>query len=96
MKYKIREAAYRDLDEIWFYTFQKWSEKQADTYFYLIIQEIEILSNNPSKAKRVPITTVDYFFCRALSHYVFFKYDDDTIEIIRILHKMMDFSKHLE
>jgi toxin ParE1/3/4 len=96
MKYKITEAAYRDLDEIWLYTFQKWSEKQADTYFDLIIQEIEILSNNQSQAKRVPIITKNYYYSRALSHYLFFKYGDNCIQIVRILHKMRDFAKHLE
>jgi toxin ParE1/3/4 len=96
MKYKITEAAYRDLDDIWFYTFQKWSENQANKYFESIIQEIEIISVNPEKAKRMSKVKSDFFYFRTLSHYVFFKYGDDKIEIIRILHKMMDFSKHLE
>jgi toxin ParE1/3/4 len=96
MNYKITEAAYRDLDDIWFYTFQKWSENQANKYFESIIQEIEIISVNPEKAKRMSKVKSDFFYFRTLSHYVFFKYGDDQIEIIRILHKMMDFSKHLE
>ena len=43
MNYKITEAAYRDLDDIWFYTFEKWSEDQANIYFESIIQEIELM-----------------------------------------------------
>ncbi len=44
MKYRISEAAYEDLNDIWFYTFQKWSEKQASKYFEDLITEIESLS----------------------------------------------------
>jgi len=94
MKYRITEAAYNDLSDIYFYTFQKWSANQAGRYFESIIQEIELFSENPEKAKRMPKVRSDFFYFRALSHYVFFRKNGDTIEVIRILHKMMDFSKH--
>ena len=96
MKYIITEAAYRDLDEIWFYTFQKWSESRADSYFEMIIHEIEIISEGPEHAKKISKIKDQYYYFRASSHYVFFKHGDKRIEIIRILHKMMDFSQHLE
>ncbi|MBS7786179.1 type II toxin-antitoxin system RelE/ParE family toxin [Flavobacterium sp. CYK-55] len=96
MKYRITEAAYRDLNDIWFYTFQEWSENQANQYFESIIQQIILFSENPSKAKKLAKVKSEYYYFRALSHYVFFKYGDHQIDIIRILHKMMDFPKHLE
>lgn len=96
MKYRITEAAYRDLNDIWFYTFQEWSENQASKYFESIIQEIELLSENPNKAKKLKKTKSEIYYFRALSHYIFFKYGDEQIDVIRILHKMMDFPKHLE
>jgi len=96
MKYRISEAAYNDLNDIWFYTFQKWSESQASKYFEALIQEIELISANPEKAKKMPKVRADFFYFRALSHYVFFKQNESGIEVVRILHKMMDFSKHLE
>jgi len=96
MNYKITQAAYRDLDDIWFYTFEKWSENQADKYFESIIQEIESIGENPGKAKKMTKIKPDFFYFRTFSHDVFFKFGDDEIEIIRILHKMVDFSKHLE
>ncbi|WP_291134424.1 type II toxin-antitoxin system RelE/ParE family toxin [Flavobacterium sp. UBA7663] len=96
MKYRITESAYQDLNDIWFYTFQEWSENQADKYFESIIQEIELFSENTEKAKKLKKLKSEYYYFRALSHYVFFKYGDDQIDVIRILHKMMDFPKHLE
>jgi toxin ParE1/3/4 len=96
MKYRLTEAAYRDLDNIWLYTFQEWSENQASTYFESITQQIELFSENPQKAKKVQKIKSEIYYFRALSHYVFFKYGNEQIDIIRILHKMMDFPKHLE
>ncbi|MBD3584111.1 type II toxin-antitoxin system RelE/ParE family toxin [Flavobacterium selenitireducens] len=96
MKYRITEAAYNDLNDIYFYTFQKWSENQASKYFESIIHEIRLFSENPEKAKRMPKVRTDFFYFRALSHYVFFKRNGEVIEVVRILHKMMDFSQHLE
>ncbi len=96
MKFIITEAAYSDLDDIWFYTFQKWSENQANKYFETIIREIELISQNPQQGKRMTKIKSDFFYFRSLSHYIFYKQDDESIQIIRILHKMMDFSKHLD
>ncbi|RYG10765.1 MAG: type II toxin-antitoxin system RelE/ParE family toxin [Chitinophagaceae bacterium] len=96
MKYRITEAAYNDLSDIYLYTFEKWSENQASKYFESIIQEIELFSENTEKAKRMSKVNPDYFYFRALSHYVFFKKNENMIEVVRILHKMMDFSQHLE
>ncbi|RZJ70481.1 type II toxin-antitoxin system RelE/ParE family toxin [Flavobacterium sp.] len=96
MKYRITEAAYNDLSDIYFYTTEKWSEEQASKYFESIIAEIELFSEHPENAKQMSKVRIDFFYFRALLHYVFFKKNDDTIEVVRILHKMMDFSNHLE
>ena len=96
MKYQISEAAYNDLNNIWFYTFEKWSENQANAYFESLIEHIEIISNNPKAGKNLPKIRKDFFCERALSHYIFFKKEKDIIVVIRILHKMMEFSQHLE
>ena len=53
MKYRITEAAYKDLNDIWLYTFQKWLENQASKYLESIIQEIEFISENLDKAKKM-------------------------------------------
>ena len=36
-QYKISQQAIDDLNDIWIYTFNKWSKKQADRYYDLII-----------------------------------------------------------
>ena len=45
-KYRISEQAINDLNDIWVYTFHKWSKEQADRYYDLIIEEIEFIAEN--------------------------------------------------
>jgi len=35
-KYKLSNKAVDDLTQIWNYTFNKWSEKQADKYYNML------------------------------------------------------------
>ena len=45
-KYRISKQAIDDLNDIWVYTFYKWSKEQADRYYGLIIGEIEFIADN--------------------------------------------------
>ena len=38
-KYRISAKALEDLENIWIYSFRKWSKEQADKYHRLIIKE---------------------------------------------------------
>jgi toxin ParE1/3/4 len=46
MGYKISVKASEDIENIWLYTFENWSLKQADSYVNLIIDEMEYLADN--------------------------------------------------
>ena len=39
--YRLSPLAERDLEEIWFYTFENWSAEQADRYHNQIMAAIE-------------------------------------------------------
>ena len=39
--YRISNMAIQDLNSIWYYTFEKWSKKQADKYYRELISEIK-------------------------------------------------------
>ena len=45
-KYRISKQVIKDLNDIWIYTFHKWSKEQADRYYDLIIGEIEFIADN--------------------------------------------------
>ena len=61
MNYIISEEALLDLENIWIYTFKKWSKKQADRYFNLLIDEFEFISLNPNSGKDYGKIREDYF-----------------------------------
>lgn len=37
-KYKLTNQAVEDLTNIWEYTFEKWSEKQAEIYYKMLVE----------------------------------------------------------
>jgi toxin ParE1/3/4 len=92
MKYKISQAASRDIENIWLYTIEKWSIEQADRYFNLIMDEIEYLTEYPKSGKNYSIVRKGYFRSQIKSHFIFYKInrENQEIEIIRILHQRMD------
>ena len=97
MKYKISKEAANDLENIWIYTFEKWSSTQADRYFGLLMDEIEYISVNPDVGKDFSHIREGYFRARVKSHFIFYKVNiaTDLVEIIRILHQQMDIGERL-
>jgi toxin ParE1/3/4 len=97
MKFKISQEASRDIENIWFYTFNIWSIEQADRYFNLIIDEIEYLAENPKSGVDYSEVRKGYFRSRIKSHFIFYiiNWQNKEIEIIRILHERMDIEKRL-
>ncbi len=97
MNYKISRQAEADLENIWLYTFEKWSPGQADYYLDVIIDEIEYISENPKSGTDYSDIRKGYFRSRVKSHFIFYKVNlkEETVEIIRILHQQMDIKSHI-
>ena len=94
--YRISRQAIEDLDKIWIYTFNKWTKEKADRYFDLIITEIEFLADNFMTGKSAEQTRKNYRVTKVKSHLIFFrKAENDIVEIVRILHQLMDIKTHL-
>ena len=51
LSYVISKRAVSDLEEIWLYTFEKWSVDQADRYYNLIFDEINFICRNTNTGK---------------------------------------------
>ena len=95
MKYKITNEAQNDLENIWFYTYENLSIKQADRYYKLLLDEIEYLANNPKVGQDYSHVRKDYLRSNVKSHLILYKINqkENLIEIIRILHQRMDVEK---
>ena len=97
IKYRISKQAINDLNDIWIYTFNKWSKEQADRYYDLIIGEIEFIADNYLIGKSGEQTRKNYRVTKIKSHLIFYrKVEDGIVEVVRILHQRMDIKKKLK
>ena len=97
IKYRISKQAIKDLNDIWIYTFNKWSKEQADRYYDLIIGEIEFVADNYLIGKSVEQTRKNYRVTKIKSHLIFYrKAENEIVEVVRILHQRMDIKKRLK
>jgi toxin ParE1/3/4 len=96
-KYRISKQAIDDLNDIWVYTFRKWSKGQADRYYDLVIGEIEFIADNYLTGKSVEQTRKNYRVTKIKSHLIFYRtIENGIVEIVRILHQRMDIKKRLK
>lgn len=94
--YRISAKAIEDIEKIWEYTRDIWSVEQADRYYNLIINEIEYIAQNFESGKSMEHIKKGYKASKVKSHLVFYKiFDENTIEVIRILHQRMDIENRL-
>ena len=92
----LRQEAIDDLNRIWDYTFEKWSENQADLYYGTIKSICNEIGNNPDLGKTYPGISKQLFGLRTGKHIIFYHLvDKNEIEVIRILHERMDLKKRL-
>ena len=84
-----------DLEEIWLYTFEEWSEEQADVYYDELIDGIEKLIDHPDLGQSRDAIRSGYRSLQVNHHVVYYRQDEDDILIIRVLHERMLPSKHL-
>jgi len=91
----ITKKAVADLEQIWFYTAEKWSIEQADRYYNLIFDEINFICRNNSAGKSMEHIRKGYRASKVKFHLIFYRVANKKIEIIRILHEKMDVENRL-
>lgn len=95
-KFILTKKALDDLSDIWDYTYNTWSEQQADTYYENIIQVCELLAANPLIGKSYQIISDELMGFPCGKHLVFYQISTpDEILIIRILHQSMDLKNRI-
>ena len=87
----LTKKAVEDLAKIWDYTFDEWSEQQADRYYQLLIDNSNEISKNPNLGKNYKDIMPTLFGFQVGKHIIFYrKISSNEVEITRILHEMMD------
>ncbi|MBK7030844.1 MAG: type II toxin-antitoxin system RelE/ParE family toxin [Bacteroidales bacterium] len=96
-KHRFTNKAVDDLTQIWNYTLNKWSEKQADIYYRMLIENCKEIASNPDLGKKYSGIMNDLLGFKAGRHIIFYReIEENEIEIIRILHEQMDLKNRLE
>ena len=95
-KYKLTNQAVEDLTNIWEYSIEKWSEKQAEIYYKMLVENFEHIAENPNIGKSYSEIKEELFGLKANRHVIFYrKLINNPIEITRILHEQMDLKNRI-
>ncbi|MCC6251384.1 MAG: type II toxin-antitoxin system RelE/ParE family toxin [Bacteroidia bacterium] len=95
-KYKLTNKAVEDLTNIWNYTFDKWSENQADKYYKMLLENCQNIADNPKIGKKYEVVNNELLGLKINRHIIFYRYlDKKQIEITRILHERMDLENRI-
>ena len=96
-EYKLTNKAVVDLNEIWEYTADEWSEEQADKYYEMLLNRCQYIADNPDLGKNYDGITTDLFGLKANRHIIFYRKTNALpIKIIRILYGRMDLKNRLD
>ena len=96
-KIRLSRKAIADLDSIWDYTVETWSEDQAIIYYRQIYTAIQGLNCSPVfLEKDYNVIKTGLLGFKVGHHIVFYKkHKDGSIWVDRILHEKMDYQRHL-
>lgn len=90
-KFHLTNLAIEDLSNIWEYTFDTWSEKQADKYYNKHLLSCNEIAKKPKMGKQYDIVTKGILGFKSEEHIIFYSIiSKNEIEVIRILHGVMD------
>ena len=92
----LRQESIDDLNDIWDYTFQKWSESQADKYYATIRVACNGIGENPTIGKEYDGISRNLLGIKSEKHIIFYQIiSNKEIEIIRILYERMDLENRI-
>ena len=97
-KYVLTKKAVSDLSDIWNYTFDNWSEEQANRYYQMLMEHVELIADNPDIGKKYDVVRKELRGLIAGKHIVFYRKSslaNINVEIVRILHGSVDLKNKL-
>jgi toxin ParE1/3/4 len=95
-EFKLTNKAVEDLSKIWEYTFEVWSENQADNYYEMLISNCQEIADNPLLGKNYDGITQTLLGLKTNRHIIFYRtLNENYVEITRILHERMDLKNRI-
>jgi len=83
-RYELTKKATKDLEKIWNYTVDTWSENQADQYYQMLLHSCQDIANGKVNGK-----PYEGIYSGLLG------INDDLVEIARFLHERMDLKRRV-
>lgn len=90
----LSPKAKSDLGDIWDYTLSEWGIDQAEKYVRELSAVMQAHACDSSTSADISDVRKGYRKIRSGSHVIFFKLTGEGIDVVRILHKCMDFERH--
>lgn len=95
--YSLTNKAVQDLSSIWEYTVDTWSERQADKYYFMLLDSCQDIADGKVLGKNYPEISAEIVGFKAGQHILFYrKLSPSKVEIARILHAQMDLKNRLQ
>ena len=95
-EFRLRPEADEDLASIWRWTFERWSESQADDYYDGLSEAMALLAQEPRRGRSMRDIDVGLMRFTCKSHVIFYRLADHGIDIVRVLHAEMNWAAHLK
>lgn len=96
-RYRLTKKAAEDLAHIWNYTFDTWSENEADIYFQMLLDTCQDFSSGRVIGIQDDGIYSGLLGMKAGKHIIFYRMiNPDEVEVIRILHERMDLRKRIQ
>ncbi len=92
---RLRPKAVTDLENIFEYSTEKFGISRAEHYILELNNTFTRLAVEPNIGKNYSHVKSELMGFPVVSHIVFYKYTNFHLMIIRVLHKSMDYIRHL-
>ena len=95
-KYDISKKATEDLYNIWDYTFETWSEEQANNYYSILERAFEEIAATPFDVGKPFYELMEGLRAYHIRRHMIFYLvkEDGRVTIVRILHEKMNYIMH--
>jgi len=77
--YILSNKAIDDLSKIWDYTFEVWSELQAEKYYYLLLDTCQDLADEKMSGKSYPEISSEILGFKTGRHIIFIEKPNDQV-----------------
>ncbi len=95
--YELTNKANEDLNDIWDFTFDEWSEEQADKYYFEILDCCQFIAENQYLGRNYKEIENSLYGYLINKHIVFYqKITKLDILVVRILHTSMDLKERIK